>query len=152
MASLRAYQLVVVLLQHSRLLLTTQDGTTTLSPLAQVRRNVHLLKSLLWGIKALFYLCYTKSSCVQSCFTSTIPNVLMFIVLFFFPLSGSGRAQEGGFHGGVCVPDWRGDALPECLRRCLHCSVPNSVLRPRVQHTLTLAQRLSREVLFRICT
>uniref|UniRef100_A0A0P4VX76 Uncharacterized protein n=1 Tax=Scylla olivacea TaxID=85551 RepID=A0A0P4VX76_SCYOL len=35
-ASLRAYQLVVVLLQHSRLLLTTQDGTTTLSPLAQV--------------------------------------------------------------------------------------------------------------------
>lgn len=35
-ASLRAYQLVVVLLQHSRLLLTTQDGATTLSPLAQV--------------------------------------------------------------------------------------------------------------------
>ncbi|KAG0721181.1 Hermansky-Pudlak syndrome 3 protein [Chionoecetes opilio] len=36
MASLRAYQLVVVLLQHSRLLMTTQEGTTALSPLAQV--------------------------------------------------------------------------------------------------------------------
>lgn len=41
-ASLRAYQLVVVLLQHSRLLLATQDGTTTLSPLAQVGININL--------------------------------------------------------------------------------------------------------------
>ncbi|XP_042207790.1 Hermansky-Pudlak syndrome 3 protein-like isoform X2 [Homarus americanus] len=36
LASLRAYQLVVVLLQHSRLLLTTEEGATRLSPLTQV--------------------------------------------------------------------------------------------------------------------
>ncbi|XP_069957344.1 BLOC-2 complex member HPS3 isoform X3 [Cherax quadricarinatus] len=36
LASLRAYQLVVVLLQHSRLLLITEDGATRLSPLVQV--------------------------------------------------------------------------------------------------------------------
>ncbi|KAK4302345.1 hypothetical protein Pmani_025562 [Petrolisthes manimaculis] len=35
-ASLRAYQLVMVLLQYSGLLFTTQEGTTRLSPLAQV--------------------------------------------------------------------------------------------------------------------
>ncbi|XP_027229784.1 BLOC-2 complex member HPS3 isoform X1 [Penaeus vannamei] len=36
LASLRAYQLVVALLQHSRLLFTVEDGSTRLSPLAQV--------------------------------------------------------------------------------------------------------------------
>ncbi|XP_066989982.1 BLOC-2 complex member HPS3 isoform X2 [Macrobrachium rosenbergii] len=36
LASLRAYQLVVVLLKHSSLLLVTEDGVTRLSPLAQV--------------------------------------------------------------------------------------------------------------------
>ncbi|XP_045621945.1 BLOC-2 complex member HPS3 isoform X2 [Procambarus clarkii] len=36
LASLRAYQLVVVLLQHTRLLLTTEEGETRLSPLTQV--------------------------------------------------------------------------------------------------------------------
>ncbi|XP_071522877.1 BLOC-2 complex member HPS3 isoform X3 [Panulirus ornatus] len=36
LASLRSYQLVVALLQHSRLLLTMEEGATRLSPLAQV--------------------------------------------------------------------------------------------------------------------